>query len=170
MSWCVRDTNTTLLDAVNQALAIVSSRGGPGLPKPEGETLEDQARHWELLTCKEVKASATKLQGRTKVGKKDQKENKTVIHISSESMHMLAPFDYNIQYVVSTPFYSLPVHSLFSSPPLPLPLPLTALIPTSFANLCEVPQPSRDNPILCSVLLNSLIPPISTSVSRSLLD
>ena len=71
---------------------------------------------------------------------------------------------------VSTPFYSLPVHSLFSSPPLPLPLPLTALIPTSFANLREVPQPSRDNPILCSVLLNSLIPPISTSVSRSLLD
>ena len=45
---------------------------------------------------------------------------------------------------VSTPFYSLPVHSLFSSPPLPLPLPLTALIPTSFANLCEGSQPSRE--------------------------
>ena len=74
------------------------------------------------------------------------------------------------QSVVSTPFYSLPVHSLFSSPPPPPPLPLTALIPTSFANLREVLQPSRDNPILCSVSLNSLIPPISTSVSRSLLD
>ena len=71
---------------------------------------------------------------------------------------------------VSTPFYSLLVHSLFSSPPPPLPLPLTALIPTSFVNLREVPQPSRDNPILCSVSLNSLIPPISTSVSQSLLN
>ena len=89
-------SNTTLLDVVNQALAVVSSRGGPGLPRPEGETLEDQAQHWEFLTCKEVKASATKLRGRTKAGKKDQKENKMVIHISSESMHMLAPFDYNI--------------------------------------------------------------------------
>ena len=95
-------SNATLLDAVNQALAIVSSSGGPGLPKPEGKTLEDQARHWEFLTCKEVKASATKLRGQPKVGKKDQKENKTVIHISSELTHMLAPFDYNIQYVTKT--------------------------------------------------------------------
>ena len=74
--------------------------------------------------------------------------------------------------VVSTPFYLLPVHSLFipshSSPPLLLPL--TALIPTPFVTLREVPQPSRDNPILCSVSLSSLIPPLSISVSQSLLD
>ena len=95
-------SNATLLDAVNQALAVLSSRGGPGLPKPEGETLEDQPWHWEFLTCKEVKASATKLRGRIKAGRKGPKENKTVIHISSESTHMLAPFDYNIQYVTKT--------------------------------------------------------------------
>ena len=75
---------------------------------------------------------------------------------------------------VSTPFYSLLVHSLFipshSSPSLPLLLPLTAFIPTPFTNLHEVPQPSHDNRILCTVLLSSLIPPLSISVSRSLLD
>ena len=78
-------------------------------------------------------------------------------------------------YVVPTPFYSFPVHSLsipshFS--PLLLLL-LTILIPTIFATFLEAPRPSRDDPIRVPVFLTSLFPcsylPILSLSSCSLL-
>ena len=95
-------SNTTLVDAVNQVLAMLSSRGGPGLPQPEDDIFRDQARRWEFLACKEVKVSVTKLRGRKIAGEEDQEKKKTVIHISSESTPILAPVDYNVQYVTKT--------------------------------------------------------------------
>ena len=93
------------------------------------------------------------------------REGSVGVHIVGKNVEI-------IEIVVLTPFYSLSIYSLFipshSSPPLLLPL--TALIPTPFVTLREVLQPSRNNPILCSVLLNSLIPPLSISISQSLLD
>lgn len=109
-------SNTTLLDAVNQVLATLSSRGGPGLPKSEVEIFRDQARQWEFLTCKAVKVSATKLRGRIRAGKKDRKEKKTVIHIGSESTTILAPVDYNVQYVTKTFGFKNPLRENESEP------------------------------------------------------
>jgi hypothetical protein len=105
--------NTALLDAVNQVLAALPSRGGPGLPEPQGKDLLDPARHWEFLTCKVIKASASKLRAQ----KKDQKGKKAVIQISSESTAaMLAPVDYSVQYATKTFGFKNPLRKNESEP------------------------------------------------------
>lgn len=109
-------SHTTLSDEVNQALATLSSRGGPGLPKSEGEIVRDPARHWDFLTCKSIKVGTTKPRGRTRTGKKDRKGKKAAIHISSESTPILAPVDYNIQYVAKTFGFKNPLREDLSEP------------------------------------------------------
>ena len=109
-------SNTTLVDEVNQVLAMLSSRGGPGLPESEDDSFQDQARRWEFLACKAVKTSVTKPRGQSRVGKKDRKGKKTVIHISSESTPILAPVDYNVQYITKTFGYKNPLREDGSEP------------------------------------------------------
>jgi hypothetical protein len=83
-----------MVDAIDEAVRDVDMKGGPKLPKPDGQLGQDRDRRWEFLSCKAIKRKVKELRGQSR-HRCNADEKMLFIEIKSSGV-MLAPVDYTV--------------------------------------------------------------------------